>query len=177
MLVFFSFFPNRRLEVGIDEANKGAESAVDTSEAGLSTAIAPRNETLEDAVGIDDGAAAVALARVLATLGLSGAEHVGGDSRPAVLGLAGGTRDDGDGNLPQGGGERRAALGGGAPASGGDDGTSSRVRAGSGKGGVADGGALRDRAGQLPDSNVEVGGTGVVGGVHNDPGDTDLGTA
>lgn len=115
MLVFFTFFPNRRLEVGIDEANKGAESAVDTSEAGLSTAIAPRNETLEDAVGIDDGAAAVALARVLATLGLSGAEHVGGDSRPAVLGLASGTRDDGDGNLVESGGERRAALGGGAP--------------------------------------------------------------
>lgn len=63
------------------------------------------------------------------------------------------------------------------PASGGDDGTSSRVRASSGKGGVADGRALRDGAGQLPDSNVEVGGTGVVGGVHNDPGDTDLGTA
>lgn len=106
-------FNTRLYQVGVDEADKVAQSSVDTSEAGLGTALAPGNNTLEDAVGIDDGAAAVALAGVLAALGQAGAEHVVGDD--AVLGLASGAGDDGDGDLVESGGERVGALGGGAP--------------------------------------------------------------
>jgi hypothetical protein len=63
----------------VDEGQKCSESDIDTSETGLSTALAPRDETLENAVGVDDGAAGVSRAGVLATLRKTSAEHVGGD--------------------------------------------------------------------------------------------------
>lgn len=84
----------------VDKGQKGSESDIDTGETGLSTALAPRNETLKNAVGVDDGTAGVSRAGVLATLGEGGAEHVGGDD-VAVLGVARSTRDDGDGDLVQ----------------------------------------------------------------------------
>lgn len=79
----------------VDEAQKVSESDIDTSEIGLSTALAPRNETLENAVGVDDWAAGVSRAGVLATLGKTGAEHVVGDD-VVVLAVARGARDDGN---------------------------------------------------------------------------------
>lgn len=84
----------------VDESQEVSESDIDTSETGLSTALAPRNETLENAVGVDDGAAGVSRAGVLATLGQAGAEHVVGDDA-AVLAVARRARDDGDGDLVQ----------------------------------------------------------------------------
>lgn len=50
------------------------------------------------------------------------------------------------------------------PASGGQGSSGSRVRASSGKGGIADGRAGLDGSRQLPDGNVEVGNT-APGGV------------
>lgn len=93
-------FVAHHLQVLVDESQKVSESDIDTSEAGLSTALAPRNETLENAVGVDDGAAGVSRAGVLATLGEAGAEHVGGDD-VAVLAVARSARDDRDGDLVQ----------------------------------------------------------------------------
>lgn len=84
----------------VDKAQKVAESDIDTSETGLSTALAPRNKTLENAVGVDDWAAGVSRAGVLATLGETGAEHVVGDDA-AVLAVARRARDDGNGDLVQ----------------------------------------------------------------------------
>jgi hypothetical protein len=98
----------------VDKGQQCSESDVDTGETGLSTALAPRNETLENSVGVDDGAAGVSRAGVLATLGQSGAEHVGGDDA-AVLAVARSARDDRDGDLVQSGGERVGVLAGGAP--------------------------------------------------------------
>lgn len=98
----------------VDEGQEGSEPDIDTSEAGLSTALAPGNEALENAVGVDDGAAGVAGAGVLATLGEAGAEHVVGDDA-AVLTVARSARDGGDGDLHQLGGERARVLAGVAP--------------------------------------------------------------
>lgn len=108
---------NRLCEVLVDVVDKVADSGVDTRETGLSTADTPRNDTLEDTVGVNDGAARVARARVLAALGEAGAEHVVGDTEPlaAVVGLAGGAGDDGDGDLVQAGGDGVGVLAGGAP--------------------------------------------------------------
>lgn len=97
--------------VGVDPADELANASVDTGVVSLSTAVAPGDETLQNLGGVDNGAARVARARVLATCSETGAEHVGGDCRGTVLGLASGARDDGDGNLPQGGGQSRAILG------------------------------------------------------------------
>lgn len=194
---------NRLCEVLVDVVDKVADPGVDTRETGLSTADAPRNDTLEDAVGVDDGAAGVAGARVLTALGEAGAEHVVGDAEPLapVVGLAGGAGDDGDGDLVQARGDGVGVLAGGAPvwekktgqqrngdfgdhqtwirlpASGGDGRAGRRIGALGGKSGVADGGALGDRAGQVPDGNVEVCGAVVIGRVHDDLGDADQGTA
>lgn len=97
--------------VGVDPVDELADAGVDTGVVGLSAAVAPGDETVQDLGGVDDGAARVTRARVPATGGETGAEHVGGDGRGSILGLAGGARDDGDGDLPQGGGQGSAVLG------------------------------------------------------------------
>lgn len=84
----------------VDKGQKVAESDIDTSETGLSTALAPRNETLENTVGVDDWATGVSRAGVLATLRQAGAEHVVGDVA-AVFAVARSARDDRNRDLVQ----------------------------------------------------------------------------
>jgi len=97
--------------VGVDPVDELADTGVDTGVVGLGAAVAPGDETLQGLGGVDDGAARVAGARVLAAAGDSSAEHVGGDGGGSVLGLAGGARDGGDGDLPQSSGQGCAVLG------------------------------------------------------------------
>lgn len=101
--------------VGVDPVDKDANASVDTRVVGLRTTRAPGDETLQHVRGINDGAAGIARARVLATHGEAGAEHVGGDSRGPVLGAAVSAGDDGDGDLPQVGGQSGAGLAQEAP--------------------------------------------------------------
>lgn len=97
--------------VGVDPVDELADAGVDAGVVGLCAAVAPGDEAVEGLGGVDDGAARVARARVLAARGEAGAEHVGGDGRGAVLRLAGGARDDGDRDLAEGGGQGGAVLG------------------------------------------------------------------
>jgi len=109
-------------QVGGDEGQQSSNASIDAGLAGQGTAIAPRNKANKLAVCVDDRTAAVTLARVLATCGQTGAEHVVGDLSDAVVLAAGCARDDGDVDLAQRGGGG-AARAGGAPAGNGGDGS------------------------------------------------------
>jgi hypothetical protein len=100
------------LQVGSDEGTESslADVGVDTRCVGCSAAITPRNSAKKDLGGlVDDGAAGVALARVLSTLRQTSTEHLGGNGRCAVGGLAGAARDNRDVDLEEVDGERLAA--------------------------------------------------------------------
>lgn len=189
--------------VGVDPVDEVANAAVDTRVVGLRTAVAPGNETLQHIRGVNDGAAGVTRARVLATGCEAGAEHVVGDGRGSVLGAAGGAGDDGDGDLPQVGWQRGAALGqeaprsrrvsivhvavkpyrrfvvqiscrGHSPSGNSELGPGSGVRSLGWERGVANGRARCESAGEMPDSNVVVGRAAAIGRVILDSGDADL---
>jgi hypothetical protein len=90
------------LQVTSDERKQAANSSVNSREVGLGATLAPGDNANQSAAGgVDDGTAAVSLARVLATLSQASTEHVGGDSRSTILGSAGCARDNRDGDLPQ----------------------------------------------------------------------------
>jgi hypothetical protein len=113
-----SIIPRRYLQVAGNEASHGrlAKVGVDTGSTSCRTALTPRDNTELDARGgVDDGAAAVTLARVLAALGESSAEHGGGDGAISIVGVAGGARDDGNINLEEVGGEGGATGRGCSP--------------------------------------------------------------
>lgn len=159
-------------QVGGDEGQQSTNTSIDTGLVRRSAALAPRNETNKLAVCVDNGTAAVTLARVLAACGQTGAEHVVGDLSDAVVLAAGCARDDGDIDLAQRRG-RGAAGAGGAPARDGGDGSRGRVGAGGRQRGVADGGAGGDGGGELPDGDVVVEGRAGEAGVDLDRGDAD----
>jgi len=168
------------LQVGSNEATESslANVGVHTRGVGGSAAITPRNGTEEDLGGlVDDRTAGVTLARVLSTLGETGAEHLGGNSRGAVRRLAGAARDDRNINLEEVDGERLAAGRGSTPASNGEGGSSSRVGSGRGERSVRDGGAGRDGGGQLHDGDITVVGARDVARVDLDGGNTGNNTA
>jgi hypothetical protein len=159
------------LQVAGDEAvEKGkTKVGVDTWCTSRSAALTPRNNTdLDLGAGVDDGAARVTLARVLSTLGETSAEHGGGDGAAAVVGVAGGSADDGYVDLEEVDGEGRAAGGGGSPASNSEASSGSGVGAGASELGVSDGGGGGDGAGELHDGNIVVVGTSAVAGVNLD---------
>lgn len=166
---------SRRLCVLVDEVDEGTDVGVDTGVALLGAADAPRDDANEGAGLVNDGAARVALARVLAALRLGSADHGVGDGVLGVLLLAGLAADDGHLDLLQG---RGAGTGTGlevAPAGGGGQGTLGRIEASLGQGGEADGavGGL-DGCRQLPDGDVEAGRGALVLGVDGDLGDANL---
>jgi hypothetical protein len=96
-------------------SNKGqdlarANSRVHTGLSSCSAALPPRNKANQvTARLVNDWAAAVALARVFAARGETGAEHVGRDGTGAVVLVAGGAGDGGDVDLLESGGESGAA--------------------------------------------------------------------
>ena len=102
------------LQVAVDERKKRADASVDARLAGLSAALTPGNGADEGLGGVYNGAAAVALARVLASGRDTGAPHVVGDLRDAVLVPAGGASNDGNVNFAESSGAG-SALGGGSP--------------------------------------------------------------
>jgi hypothetical protein len=103
------------LSVLVDESELSSNASVDTSVAAERTAVTEGHDTDEGlGAGGDERASRVTLARVLASGSLGGADHVGGDGRGAVLGLAGGAGDDGDADVAESRGGR-AAGGGGSP--------------------------------------------------------------
>ena len=157
------------LQVLVDERELGADASVDTSVATASTAVTERHDT-DKGLGAsgDEGTSRVALAAVLSTGGLGGADHVVGDAAGTVLGLAGGAGDDRDVDVAEGGGAG-SAFGGGAPTGHGDGRARSGVRAGGREAHVADGGARWDGGGELEDGNVVV--VARVRGVADDLGD------
>lgn len=166
------------LQVGGDEGQDGggANTSVDTGLSSCGAALAPGDETDQLLAGVDDGAAGVTLAGVLATGGKTSADHVGGDGRGAVVGTAGGAGNDGHINLLESGGQSGATGRESSPSSNSGGGAGSRVGAGGGQSGVADGGARGEGGGELPDGNITVVGVGVVCGVDFDRGDLDKGS-
>jgi len=164
--------------VGVDPGDEVADAGVDAILVGAGAAIAPRDEANEGlGGGVDDRAARVPLARVLATGRKAGADHVVGDARGAVGRAAGGAADHWDGDLAQGCGKGAGALRSGAPASGDGRRSRRRVAASGGQGDVADGGAGRDGGREAPQGDVVVGGAVDVAGVDKDLPDRDLGAA
>lgn len=104
------------LQVLVDESAEAADASVDTRSIGGSASLAPRDNTDQNTgARVDERAARVTLAGVLATSGETSADHVVSDSRGSVRGAAGSTGHDGNIDLPEGGGKSRAAGGGGAP--------------------------------------------------------------
>lgn len=80
------------LQVAVDERQNSSDTSVDTRLASGSTALTPRDKADEDAgASVDDWAAAVALAGVLAASSETSAEHVVSDGRRAIVGSAGRT--------------------------------------------------------------------------------------
>lgn len=159
------------LQVAGNEASKArlAKVGVDTGGTSSGTALTPRNNTeLHTRGSVNNGATAVTLARVLATLGQSSAEHGGGDASRAVVGVAGGTGDDGDIDLEEVDGQGLTTGAGGAPASDGGTGASSRVGSGSSQLSIRDGRAGWDRRCELQDGDIVVVGSGRVGRVDLD---------
>lgn len=102
--------------VAVDEADVVAQASVNTGESTLSASLTPRNNTNQGSAGVNDGATRVSRAGVLATGGNSSAEHVVADLA-IVVAVASGAGNDGDGNLPQGGGERVGVLRSSSPIS------------------------------------------------------------
>lgn len=109
---------HHHLQVARNEAveARSTNAGIDTRCVGARTSVTPGNNTKQSAGrSVDDWAARVTLARVLAASGKTGAVHVGGDGRRAVRGLARRARDDGNVDLAQSGGNRGSALGCNAP--------------------------------------------------------------
>jgi hypothetical protein len=112
------FIRRRCLQVAADEASHArlAKVGVDTRGTSRSTTLTPRDNTELDAGGrVDDRATTVTLARILSTLGETGAEHGGSNASSAVVGVAGGAGDDRNVDLKQVHGQRAAARGSGSP--------------------------------------------------------------
>lgn len=159
----------------VDKVNVLANVGIDTGVSRSGAVDAPRHDTNQSAVVIDDWATAVALARVLARG--TGAEHVLGDlsvvlvvRRVAIL-----TRDDGNRDLAQVGRHGRVGRLEQTPAGNGGGGVGLRVGSRRGEGNVLDGiVVLLDGLGQGPDGNVVVHGIGRVLGVNCDLADIDL---
>jgi len=100
------------LQVGSHEATERSLTnvGVDTRCVGGSAALTPGNSTDKDLGGlVDDRATRITLARILTTLGQTSAEHLSGDGRCAVRGLARAARDNRYVNLEEVGGERLTA--------------------------------------------------------------------
>lgn len=103
-------------KVGVDPGNIVSDSGVNTREASFSTTLTPRDETDQDTgAGVDDWATAISRAGVLSTRGQTGAEHVGGDGRGAVTGLARCSGNHRYGNVSQGGWNAAGVRAGGSP--------------------------------------------------------------
>ena len=102
--------------MALDEGNHVADVGVDTGLAGFSAAKAPGDETHESGgVLVGDGAAAVALAGVLAALVKGSAELVGGNDIWLVVVFALGVVHNGDIDLAELNGEGEVAFLGSAP--------------------------------------------------------------
>merc|ERR1711874_516518 len=97
--------------VGIDPVNKVAGLGVDTGVAGLGTAVTPADDSGQ-LVAAHEGTARVSLARVLAALLQSGADHGVSDVALAVGVAAVVVAHHGNINLHQDAGEAAAAAGG-----------------------------------------------------------------
>lgn len=151
----------------VDEGEEVGDAGVDTGEVRPGAAVAPRNDTDKSLGGIDERAARVALARVLSTRGLTGADHVGGDGLGGVQRLAGGARDNGHADLEERAGDT-ATLASSAPTSNGNGGSRSGVAARGGEASVGNVTTSGDGSGQLPDGDVVVVAVGVVVGVDVD---------
>lgn len=159
----------------VDEVNVLANVGIDTGVARSGAVDAPRHDTNQGAVVIDDWATAVALARILARG--AGAEHVLSDlgvvlvvRRVAIV-----TRDDGDRDLAQVGRHGRVGRLEQTPAGNGGGGIGLGIGSSRGEGNVLDGiVVLLDRLGQGPDGNVVVHGVGRVLGVNRDLANVDL---
>merc|ERR1719436_984983 len=100
--------------VGVDPVDKVAGLGVDTGVAGLGTAVAPADHSGQ-LVAAHEGTAGVSLARVLASLIQSSADHGVGDVALSVGATAVIVADHGDVDLHEGAGQAAAAAGG-APA-------------------------------------------------------------
>ena len=164
------------LQVSSDEAAESslANVGVDARGVGRSAALTPGDGSEKDLGAlVDNGAARVTLARVLATRSQTGAEHLGGDGGGAVRSLARAARDDGDVDLEEVGGEGRTARRSGAPremvsyafaeesgktlpAGNGKGGSGSGVGARGRQRGVSDGRTRWDGSSKLHDGEVTV---------------------
>ena len=99
---------NSHLQVGVDERDKSTEVSIHAGVVRLSTANTPGNRTEQNLGGsINDGTAAVALARVLSAFIQSSAEHSFRDVVLTIGGTAVSARDYGDIDLLQ---KRRAST-------------------------------------------------------------------
>jgi hypothetical protein len=103
------------LDPGVDRGISNA--SIYTRLSSFSTALTPRNSAQKSLGPVNDGAAAVTLARVLASSGQTGTPHAVGDLRRAVVSPALGARDNRDGDLSQSSRKSGASLTGGSPSS------------------------------------------------------------